>query len=294
MTVRSDPRGGPPSTGDGLVIHPLIAGHVSVRQRQVRGAGSGGMRRLNVLRDKTWTSPLPILAWAIEHPEGLIVVDTGEVSEGTDPKHYPASNPYLRRATRFEVSREDEIDRQLTRLGLSSDQARWVVLTNLHTDHAGGLGHFRDAEVIVSSDEWRAARGLAGRFRGYLPQHFPSCLRPRTISFRNEPVGPFARSWPLTDAGDVLLLPTRGHTYGHLSVLIRRVDRPTVLLAGDASYRQDLMLEGAIDGVAVDEKAAVDTLKRLRTFVLEQPTVYLPAHDPDSGARFANGSVVEV
>jgi N-acyl homoserine lactone hydrolase len=132
MTIRSDLKGSQPSIAGGLAVHPLVAGHVSVRQRQVRGIGSGGMRRLNVLRDKTWTSPLPILAWAIEHPEGLIVVDTGEVSEGTDPKHYPASNPYLRRATRFEVSREDEVDRQLTRIGLSSEQVRWGLV--LDTD----------------------------------------------------------------------------------------------------------------------------------------------------------------
>ena len=102
--------------------------------------GTGNARRLNVLRDRTWTGPLPIHAWAIEHPEGVIVVDTGEMATGSDLHHYPALNPYLRRATRFEIAREDEIDAQLRRADLPVDHVRWVVITHLHTDHAGGLG----------------------------------------------------------------------------------------------------------------------------------------------------------
>ena len=64
-------------------MHALTTGHVRVREAQVRGVGTGDARRLNVLRDKNWTGPLPIHAWAIEHPEGVIVVDTGEVAAGS-------------------------------------------------------------------------------------------------------------------------------------------------------------------------------------------------------------------
>jgi metallo-beta-lactamase superfamily protein len=170
VTDSTAPSSGPASTPPArqrLPVHALTTGHVRVRQSQVCGVGTGNARRLNVLRDKQWTDPLPIHAWAIEHPEGVIVVDTGEVAAGSDPHHYPALNPYLRRATRFDIAREDEIDAQLRRAGLAMEQVRWVVLTHLHTDHAGGLGFFRDAEVIMSREEWDAARGIRGRGRGY-------------------------------------------------------------------------------------------------------------------------------
>jgi len=273
-------------------IHSISTGSVRVHASQVHGRGTGGMRRLNTLLDKEWTAPLPVHAWAIEHPEGLILVDTGEVHEASDPRHYPAANPYLRRATRFDLAEEDEIDRQLVRLGLAADQVRWVVLTHLHTDHAGGVRHFPNAEIVVAADELAAARGLAGRLRGYLPQHWPSWFNPRTVTFTGDPLTDFASSHALTEAGDVVLVPTPGHTYGHLSVLIHRPGRPTLVLAGDASYTQQLMLDGIVDGVAVDERAARDTLRRLQRHTRSQPTVYLPAHDPGSAERYRLEQVV--
>jgi N-acyl homoserine lactone hydrolase len=274
-----------------LRIHSISTGHVRVHASQVHGRGRA-LRRLNVLRDREWTPPLPIHAWAIEHPEGLILVDTGEVHEASDPRHYPMSNPYLRRAIRFDVTVGDEIDRQLIRRGLSAEQVRWVVLTHLHTDHAGGLRHFPHAEIVVARDELAAARGVAGRLRGYLPQHLPGWFSPRAIAFSGDPMSDFSGSHALTEAGDVVLVPTPGHTHGHLSVLVRRADQPTLVLAGDASYTERLMLDGVVDGVAVDQRAAHDTLLRLQRHTRRRPTIYLPAHDPDAAERYRLAQVV--
>jgi N-acyl homoserine lactone hydrolase len=58
-----------------------------------------------------------------------------------------------------------------------------------------------------------------------------------------------------------------------------------VFFAGDTSCTQALMLEGAIDGVARDERAARETLDRIREFTRQRPVVYLPSHDPEAGMR---------
>jgi N-acyl homoserine lactone hydrolase len=49
---------------------------------------SGKTRLLRTMLDRNWTEPLPIFAWLIEHPEGLIVVDTGETSRVAEPGYW--------------------------------------------------------------------------------------------------------------------------------------------------------------------------------------------------------------
>lgn len=263
----------------------LTTGSVTVRARQLEGQGRGTARVLRTLTDRTWIAPLPIHAFALEHPEGLIVVDTGETSAAARPGYFPRWHPYYRFAVRLDVTPEQEIGPQLRAAGLDPADARWVVLTHLHTDHAGGLRHFPGSEIVVARDELAYASGRLGRLRGYPNRHWPGWLRPTTIDFADDGVGPFVRSHALTAAGDVRLLPTPGHTPGHLSVL---VDGPRrVLIAGDASYTEELMRRGVVDGVAPDAAAARDTLGRLRQLVDQAPTAYLPAHDPGTAARAA-------
>jgi len=128
------------------------------------------------------------------------------------------------------------------------------------------------------------ATGVKGRLRGFLPNRLPHWLRPRFIDFAPAPFGSFEQSLTLTAAGDVVIVPTPGHTVGHVSVVVC-TDEVTYFLAGDTSYNQELMLEGAVDGVAPDEQAGRDTLRRIRALAQQESLVYLPAHDPASAAR---------
>jgi hypothetical protein len=47
------------------------------------------------------------------------------------------------------------------------------------------------------------------------------------------------------------------------------------------------MLRGVADGVGADDEAERLTHERIRAFAAENPTVYLVAHDPETGARLA-------
>ncbi len=77
-------------------IHALQTGTVAIKQRQRQGVGLGTRRRLNTLFDSAWTEPLPIYVWVIEHPEGIIVVDTGETARAAEPGYFPWWHPYYR------------------------------------------------------------------------------------------------------------------------------------------------------------------------------------------------------
>jgi glyoxylase-like metal-dependent hydrolase (beta-lactamase superfamily II) len=265
-------------------IHALQTGTVLVRERQRRGVGPEPVRRLRTVIDRRWTEALPIYAWLIEHPEGTIVVDTGEIARASEPGYFPRWHPYFRLAVRTQVRPEEELGPRLREHGVEPGDVRWVVLTHLHTDHAGGLGHVAGAEVVVSAEELSLGRGLMGQVRGYLPHRWPDGTRWSPLDFSRRPYGPFPASRPLTAAGDVHLVATPGHTPGHLSVVVEDGAR-RVILAGDVSYTEQLMLDGAVDGVAPNAKVAAETLARMRELVADGPAAYLPSHDPDSAAR---------
>jgi hypothetical protein len=63
-----------------MKIHAIETGKVAVHERQREGSGPGPLRLVNTLLDRRRTDRLPIYSWVIEHPEGLIVVDTGETA----------------------------------------------------------------------------------------------------------------------------------------------------------------------------------------------------------------------
>jgi N-acyl homoserine lactone hydrolase len=275
-----------------MKIHAIQTGTVAVTRAWREGVGGGrGRRLLHTILDRDWTEPLPIYAFAIEHPEGVIVVDTGETAHASQPGYFPGWHPGVR-AFREWVEPDQEIGPQLEGLGISPGDIRWLVMTHLHTDHAGGLHHFPDTEILVTRTELEFASGLGGRLRGYVANtHWPAWLRPTLLELEREPLGPFPQSLPLTDAGDVTLVPVPGHTPGQIGVLVDEGDQ-TVFLAGDSSYTQDLMLRGKVDGVGFDDGAERLTHERIRAFAAANPTVYLVAHDPETGSRLAERQLV--
>jgi N-acyl homoserine lactone hydrolase len=275
-----------------MKIHVIKTGTVKIKTTQRRGRGHSLMRRqLNLLLDREWTDWLPIYVWVIEHPEGLIVVDTGETARTAEPGYFPRWHPYFRLAVRVNIAPEQEIGPQLQARGIHPRDVLTVILTHLHTDHTGGLHHFPNSKIFVNQADYQLAQGFRGKVRGYLSHRWPSWFNPSPIRFDSGAFGPFERSSHVTGEGDVVIVPTPGHTPAHVSVVAESEGR-SYFLAGDTSYTEQLLLERHVDGVSPNEETAKQTMNNILRYAQNRPTVYLPTHDPDSQRRLENELVL--
>jgi len=262
-------------------IHAITTGRVRIKQAQIEGRGHGLMRQLRPILSPEWSDWLPVHAFAIEHPEGVIVVDTGA---NAGLKSLPRWHPYFQFSVQFDIEPEQELGPQLRSLGIAAHDVKTVVLTHLHIDHDGGVGHFYSSRFVANANEIARASGLRGAILGYLPNRWPEWFTPETLQWQQKPLGPFRRHALITKAADVIAVSTPGHTPDHVSVLVRDGDAH-IMIAGDASYREATMLSGTIDGVSPDEAVARTTLGSIRSFCARRPTIYLPAHDPETARR---------
>lgn len=273
-----------------MKLHRIETGKVRVKQNQIRRSKNWLPSITNVLFGKAWSDWLPIYAWLIEHPEGFILVDTGETHKTGGKGYLPQWHPYYALAVDFDVKPDDEIGPKLKQMGIApAKDIRKVIMTHLHTDHAGGLHHFPNAEIIIERNEFKGASGFTGIMAGYLPHRWPAWLQPNLIALPNEPYGPFEKSLSVTSDNKVKIVSTPGHVAHHISV-IAQIDDVHYFLAGDTSYTEENMLRAIPDGVGTMQ--SIDTLKKIQAFAQQYPTIYLPSHDPGVPQRMDTQAIV--
>jgi len=90
-----------------------------------------------------------------------------------------------------------------------------------------------------------------------------------------------------------VIVPTPGHTPGHVSVIV--VDgNISHFLAGDTSYTQQFLVEKKVDGVSPSVALSMRTIQTILRYAQDSPTVYLPAHDPESAKRLETVETIKL
>ena len=266
-------------TADGqIAVHALRLGWVGVKGPHRELDAPAAIAIPAIFLGRSWTPWMPIIAYAIEHPDGTILVDTGaDAAFGEKP--YWACNRrmslFYRKNLRFQVPQGDDLDTRLAAVGLSADRVRQVVVTHFHADHVAGLHRFVDRPVITGVGNWPQHRGS---FTCRLPEDF----RPDTV-----PATPFdttlAGGRALTADGRVRVVTVPGHTPGHVGVVIEDGSR-RILIAGDATFDLEQSARVGITGVATDRRAARATQRTLSALD-STGVLVLPAHDASVFAR---------
>jgi N-acyl homoserine lactone hydrolase len=261
-------------------IHPLTTGMVRLKHAFLY-ARPGWRRQPSLLLPGEWCPPVPIHCWAIEHAERLFLVDTGETAAVRDI-------PFAR----FEVTPEQELPAALDGVGLSVEDVDVVVLTHMHGDHMDGAVHVR-GPVLVHEPELAFSRTAGARvMQRLLRQPVPAGVEFRALELDAGAFGAFERSRALSDDGRIVAVATQGHTPGHMSVICVDDDGRHVLLAGDTTDTIEQLHALRPDAVSPKPEVTLTTMRTILAHAAENPTIYLPAHDPDSVARLRDGATL--
>jgi N-acyl homoserine lactone hydrolase len=278
--------------GPGAVKAVSVVSTGTVRIRPEQPYGTRKPLYWWLLTSRRWTAPRPINVYVIEHAKRLILFDTGQDRASvTDDAYFPGGvTGYLyHRLARFDIGEDDTLTAQLAMLGYVPADVRIAIVSHLHEDHIGGLRELAGSELLVSAAEWAELAKPAPELRGFLRSHIQlPGLKWRQV--RMEPTGdpalaPFTESLDVMGDGSLVLLPTPGHTAGSLSLLIRRVGRPPLLLAGDLTYGAEILQRGQLPGVG-NRRRLAESSRQILALAEQQPgLVVLPAHDPTAAQR---------
>ncbi|MGX2969419.1 N-acyl homoserine lactonase family protein [Ursidibacter sp. B-7004-1] len=271
-----------------IKVHCLTTGWVQIKiHHQLARFFARPLRVLDVLTDRKWSPKLPIGCWLIEHPEGLILVDTGESSRANDKGYQPWWHPFMQFCERRGVKASEEVGEVLKAKGFDPLKIDTVVMTHMHGDHAGGLPNFPNSRFVLTKIEKQAIEAPNAVFNGYLTKHYPSWFCPDVIEFTDGAFESFDSSHKLTTDGKIRLVPTAGHTLGHQAVIVD-MGEYYILIGGDASYCEKDMLAGNIDGVCMDGKLHKQSTAKMRELCKRKPTIVQLAHDEQSEYRLNN------
>lgn len=222
---------------------------------------------------------------------GLVLVDTGfGTGDIADPSHLGGA---FRGLVRPKLDVAETALKQVEALGFRAADVRHILPTHLDLDHAGGLPDFPEATVHIYKKERDAAlaRATWREKERYKTRHVAHGPKWEPYEVQGEPWNGFECVRDLKGLPpEILLVPTVGHTRGHVAVAIEGPGG-WLVHAGDAYFHKDEMhpekpscprpLAIFQSTMGIDGASRRHNAERLRVMARETKVSIFSAHDAD-------------
>ena len=270
-----------------MKIHVLHTGEVRVSPYLPFGGDNCSLLKASGMttpkEDWIW---LPVSVYLIEHPKGLILVDTGWHRDMSPEGVYDKAaqikslgSRVLYHINQGRIPLGEAVDEQLVTMGIKPADLDFVLLTHLDCDHANGLRAVKDAKhILCAAEELECAR--KNGFIRYKKKWWEG-VDMFTIKW-NGTEGPAGKSFDLFGDGSVKMINIPGHCDGLCAVKITREDGKYVLLFSDGGYATKSWKEMITSGVALDKELQKKSLQWIREQSMDANCIEsLATHDTD-------------
>lgn len=237
-----------------LRAHAIESGYLRLDGGSMFGVIPKTLWEKHIPADQRNRIRLAMRCLLIEHPDGLVLIDTG-LGNKEDAKFldiYGVDNGGVDRRTRLEDG--------IREAGHAPSDVRWVINTHLHFDHAGGntwkdhMGEinktFSKATYVVQRREYEFATHTNERTRGsYFPLNWEGI--DFTLLNGEQEVLPGIKG-----------IPTPGHVPGHQSILVESGGEKLLFIADLVPTASHLPLVW-IMGYDVEPMVTLETRRHL-------------------------------
>ncbi len=210
---------------------------------------------------------IPVPFYLIDHPKGLALFDTGMKLDNWPPQYRPDGD-----------QRPDQmIDLQLANIGYKPDDIKYVIMSHLHLDHAGGMPLFPKSTFIVRKSELRAAWWPEAFQVHYIFDDYKDTRGFNYIELDD------TEAFDVFQDGSVICIDTKGHSQGHQSLVVNLPNSGKFVLTADAAAMAEILDEGVLPSVAWNAEEALRSLRKVQ-HMKREGAIVLMAHDPDQWA----------